>query len=153
MGILIYTSQLLKLQLPMEHLRNAAGWMAALLILLLPVSGYSDGLPGEYNLKSAFIYNFAKYVEWPENVYKGSGDFCIATLGRSPLDRELATLSGRSVNGRNIVLRQYNSSAEASQCQVLFVSRSEQARLGKIVESLGDLPVLIIVDRDYLIRK
>jgi len=110
-------------------------------------------LTSENSLKAAFILNFAKLVEWPESALKGKAEFCIATLGRSPLDRELAALNGKSVQGRSVVFHQYNSPEEAGKCQVLFISRSEQPRLAGILDSLGDMPVLTVSDQDTFCTK
>jgi len=134
-------------------LRLLAGLMAFLCLGILPTAGRAETASGEYNLKAAFIFNFSKFVEWPLNAFHGKGDFCIATLGRSPLDRSLAALSGRQVQGRTIVFRQVSSVEEASQCQVLFIARSELSRLDAILENLGDLPVLTIADRDDFCRR
>ena len=94
------------------------------------------------------MLNFAKMVEWPEGALKGKGEFCIATLGRTPLRRELAALNGMSVQGRSVVFRQFNSPKEAAKCQVLFISPAEPVRLVAILDALKDLPVLTISDQD-----
>jgi hypothetical protein len=108
---------------------------------------------GEYSLKAAFIYNFSKFVEWPENAFRGRRDFCIATLGRTPLDRELAALNGKVVQGRSIVFRKLSSPDDAAQCQVLIVGRSELARLEGILDTLRDQPVLTIAESDDFCKK
>ena len=128
-------------------------WFALLLTFCLSGSGSGETLVGEYSLKAAFIYNFSKFVEWPESAFRGRREFCIASLGRSPLDRELAELVGRSVQGRSIVFRKLNSPEDAAQCQVLFISRSEQARLESIQEALRDLPVLTVAEGDDFCKR
>jgi len=134
-------------------LRLAALGLALLLLAALPESGSCETSLGEYSLKAAFIYNFSKFVEWPESVYRGRRDFCIATLGRSPLDRELAALSGKVVQGRSIVFHKVNSPDDAVQCQVLVISRSELAKLEEILDTLRDLPVLTIAEGDDFCKK
>ena len=129
-----------------HFLRLGLVGMAAIIIFCLPCAGRAETSSSENSLKAAFIFNFAKYVEWPEDALKGKAEFCIATLGRSPLSRELAALSGKSVNGRNIVFRQVRSPEEAAQCQILFISRSELARLAGILDILRDAPVLTVSD-------
>lgn len=120
--------------------------LAAIFIFYLSCAGQAETSSSENSLKAAFIFNFAKFVEWPESAFKGKTEFCIATLGRSLLSRELATLSGKSVNGRNIVFRQIRSPEEAVNCQILFISRSELARLAGILDSLRMVPVLTVSD-------
>ena len=123
--------------------------LAATFIFILPIAGHAETVSNENSLKAAFIYNFAKYVEWPEDAFKGKAEFCIATLGRSPLNKELAALSGKSVHGRRIVVHQLNSPDEAVKCQVLFISRSELARLEGMLDSLKEVPVLTVSDQGY----
>jgi hypothetical protein len=127
--------------------------LAALLVLVLPGAGGCETSVSEYSLKAAFVYNFSKFVEWPESALRGKKDFCIATLGRSPLDRELSALSGKTVQGRNVVFRKLTASEDAAQCQVLFITRPELARLEEIQGVLRDLPVLTISDQDDFCRK
>ena len=128
-------------------------WLAAWLVLCLPGPGACETSVGEYSLKAAFIFNFSKFVEWPEAAFRGKKEFCIATLGRTPLDRELAALGGKSVQGRSIVFRKLSYAEEATQCQVLFISRSELARLEGILDTLRDLPVLTIAESDGFCKK
>ena len=127
--------------------------MAALLLLCLAGPAGSETSMGEYSLKAAFIYNFSKFVEWPESAFRGKREFCIATLGRTPLDRELAGLSGKFVQGHPIVFRKLSSPEEAAQCQVLFISRSELARLEGTLDALRDQPVLTIAESDDFCKK
>jgi hypothetical protein len=129
-------------------LQSGAFGLAAALMFCTPLAGHAETSANEYSLKAAFIYNFARFVEWPEGAFKHKGEFCIGSLGRSPLDRELSALSGKSVKGRTVVFRQYNNAEAAAQCQVLFVSRSEPARLVSILDALKDLPVLTVSDQD-----
>ena len=134
--------------------RWRALWLAVVLLFCLPVKeGGAETSSGEYNLKAAFIFNFAKFIEWPDSSFRGKKEFCIATLGRGPIDRELAELNGKSVNGRSIVFRQFNSHQEATQCQILFVDRSELGKAEGILDALKDLPVLTIADREDFCRK
>jgi len=132
---------------------SGAAGLAVTLLFCLPIPGHAETSSGGHRLKSAFIFNFARYVVWPGSAFNGKSDFCIATLGRSPLDRELAELSGKSVNGRSIVFRQFSSPEDAAQCQILFISRSEMARLASVLDILRDFPVLTVADRDDFCRK
>ena len=134
-------------------LRHPVLWTALLLVLCFPGYGGSETSVGEYSLKAAFIYNFSKFVEWPESAFRGKREFCIATLGRTPLDRELASLTGKNVQGHSIVFRRLNNPEDAAQCQVLFISRSEQANLDGILDTLKDLPVLTIAEGEDFCKR
>jgi len=67
-------------------------------------SGNCKAQETDYKAYTLFIYNFMKYIEWPEAQSKG--DFVIAVLGDSPVNKELQTLAaGKKLKGRNIVLK------------------------------------------------
>jgi len=140
-------------RLGLSVLRRAALWLPCLIFLSFPIFGICETSVGEYSLKAAFIYNFSKFVEWPESAFRGRRDFCIASLGRTPLDRELAALNGKVVQGRSIVFRKVSSPEDAAQCQVLIISRSELSKLEGILDTLRDLPVLTIAESDDFCKK
>jgi hypothetical protein len=78
----------------------------------------------EYQIKAAFIYNFAKFVEWPPQAFKTSTDpITICVLGQNPFGNALEqAVSGKTVEGRTFVVRQLSSELPATGCQILFVS-------------------------------
>jgi hypothetical protein len=151
MGVLVFASGGSPLARARQLLARVSWLIAAL--LLVPVQGGAETSSGEYSLKAAFILNFSKFVEWPESAFRGKREFCISTLGRTPLDRELAALSGKTISGRIIVFRQFSSPEEAAHCQVLFISRSELARADGILDALKGSPVLTIGDREDFCKK
>lgn len=152
MGILTIIIQRIRRQ-QAHLLRPVSLGLAIAFVFCLPVAGQDVTSSTEQSLKSAFIFNFAKYVEWPDSALRGKGEFCIATLGRSSLDKELAALNGKIVQGRSIVFRRLGSPEEAAHCQVLFISRSELPRLELILDHLGGVPVLTVADHDGFSEK
>lgn len=121
---------------------------ALLLALLSPSAGRAAGLSDELNLKAAFIYNFAKYVEWPDDAPGSREEFCIGTLGRPQLDKALAALAGKSIRGRTVVVRRFNSEDEAGYCQILFIDRSALERFDDIAHALEGRHVMTVADRE-----
>ncbi len=113
--------------------------------MLLPHSAQPEGpfqAPSEYHVKAAFLFNFAKFVEWPE---PQKGPFAICVLGKDPFGEALErVMEGKVVNGRPIVIRRTNDLAVARSCQVLFVSLPEAGSLVEIVKALRDASVLSV---------
>lgn len=105
-------------------------------------------LPTEYDVKAAFLYNFAKFVEWPEASLPTDGTFVLGVLGSDPFGRALEELDGRTVLGRRIVVRRYEREEDAAACQILFISSSEEERLPAILAALLRKPVLTVSDGD-----
>ena len=106
-------------------------------------------------MKAAFLYNFAKFVEWPPDAIKNSGDsFVVGILGEDPFDKDLeAGFNGKSVQDKKLIFKRLSSLEQASDCQVIFISRSEEERLGSILGKLRGSPILTVSDMDEFIQR
>jgi uncharacterized protein DUF4154 len=100
---------------------------------------------GEYELKAVFLYNFAKFVEWPTSASAGTHDIVLGIIGTDPFGEILdQTISGKTVNGRWLVIRRFRRAEDAKDCQIVFISSSEKKRLDSILESLQGAHVLTV---------
>lgn len=106
--------------------------------------------PTEYEVKAAFIYNFAKYIRWPEaSTSETSKPFVIGVIGRDPFGQALDdAVRGRSLEGRAVVARRFGRVEEVADCDILFIGLSERNNLQRIFEALRHAPVLTIGDMD-----
>jgi uncharacterized protein DUF4154 len=124
--------------------------MLAALCMLAPLPGAvaDPRVPSadEWQIKSAFIYNFTKFVEWPEGALGASGQpIVIGVLGEKPLAQQLAVVvAGRNVNGRPIEVKPVRTAAEARATQLLFVTAAEESRYAAMRSELADSPVLTV---------
>src|ERR1051326_4191867 len=94
-----------------------------LVFLLAAVDGRAqDVSPSEYQLKAAFLFNFAKFIEWPTEAFsETSTPFVIGILGDDPFGQDLQqTIHGKTINNRLLVARELHSPAEATNCQIVF---------------------------------
>jgi hypothetical protein len=137
--------------------RPAIHWLRifSATILLVAVAflfvGSAQGGPAsEYQVKAAFLFNFAKFVSWPPHAFPDANTpFVIGVLGRDPFGSHLDdTVRGERINNRQLVVRRYHSAAEINNCHVLFISRSESDRLDQIVAALKNRTLLIVTDAD-----
>ena len=105
--------------------------------------------PTEYEVKAAYLYQFGKFVEWPEGASSGSSnDFAICTLGVDPFGSVLdQTISGRSVQGRKVIAKRLSSVSDASECKILFVGSSEQNRTAEILKIVQGKGILTVGER------
>ena len=113
------------------------------LMLGLPLGLAAQSPPSEYQLKAAFLLNFARYAEWPA---LPAGTLKICLLGRDPFGAALSSLEHRQVQGREVRVLVLGSIAQASGCQVLFISDSEERRAGTLLRSLENSAVLTVSD-------
>jgi YfiR/HmsC-like len=113
------------------------------------VRAAQDGA-SEYQLKAAFVYNFAKFIQWPPKTYAGpESPFSICILGSDPFGEVIDdTLRGKTVADHPVVVRRDKDPAAARQCQIVFVSASEKHRLPEILASLKGANVLVVGDVD-----
>jgi hypothetical protein len=120
----------------------------ALLCLLL-LGGQARGQPSppsEYQVKAAFVLNFAKFVEWPATAFPGpSAPLVIGILGQNPFQDDLARMvANRAIDAHPLQLKEFHSPAEATNCHVLFVSTSESKRLPVVFKALTGASVLTV---------
>lgn len=94
--------------------------------------------PSEYQVKAVYLYNFTRFVEWPaQKISSDSNAFAICVLGKDPFGPVLdSTVAGESIAGKRVVARRISKPQEALDCQILFVSASEDKQLK------GDLAAL-----------
>jgi hypothetical protein len=102
-----------------------------------------DTAPLEFRVKAAYLYNFAKFVEWPDPAESGPIAFCVLAndVFSDTLDR---TVKGKTVNGRAIVVRHYIAGQPIADCSVLFVADSEKPRLAGILPNPVAMGVLTV---------
>lgn len=109
----------------------------------------------EYQLKAAFLYKLLPFIEWPpEKLGAPESPFVIGVLGKDPFGGTLeAVIQGEKFKQHPLVIRHVSSAAEARTCHLLFISRSEDNRLGAIFKELRDDPVLTVGESENFIAR
>lgn len=121
--------------------------MAALLLWAAGGRAHADGLvPDEYQVKAAFLFNFAKFVEWPADAFTGPDDpLTICIWGNNPFDGALETnIREKTVANRTFVTRDVANAAQAGKCQIVFVSLSERKRVRLFLDAIKGRPILTV---------
>ena len=103
----------------------------------------------EYQVKAAFLYNFAKFVEWPST--EEAAPVKIGILGDDPFGDYLDdAIRGKTIRGRPIEARRFRYVDDLQVCDILFISDSEAKRLPEIIKTLSGVPVLTVGEgRDF----
>jgi hypothetical protein len=109
----------------------------------------------EYQVKAAFLYNFAKFVEWPAQAFKGPTDpTVICVLGQNPFGHALEeAVAGKTVAGRGIVTREVSDVKQAGSCQILFIGASERKRWSAILEGIKGGCILTVGESEEFAAK
>jgi len=159
MGHLVDTSSLLSgvrrgLLPDMER-----GWrvlaVAALTFFVTTVLFAQQPKPNEYQVKATYLYNFGRFVKWPEAVPAGKGDsFSVCVLGQDPFGTILdSTLAGEALDGKPVVLRRLSKTQDAGECRILFISSTEEKHLKEILNTLDESGVLTVSDMPGFTRR
>ncbi|UWZ79912.1 YfiR family protein [Geoalkalibacter halelectricus] len=101
----------------------------------------------EYEAKAAFVFNFAKFIHWPETRALDE-DLCIGVVGDNPFGTHILQLQGSRVAGRSIVVAFPATVADLLSCDLLFISASESPRLEALLGALVQAPVLTVGDME-----
>jgi hypothetical protein len=101
--------------------------------------------------RAAYVIGFGEFVEWPAAAFTDSNaPVVIGIYGPGTRDEKLqSTVPGRRINGREVVIRSFQSEAEISQCQVLFISGFQQNDLAGLVARLNHASVLTVSEDVY----
>lgn len=101
----------------------------------------------EIQVKAAFIYNFAKFVEWPPSSFKDAqSPFILCAIGKEPFNNALDDLKNKRVEGRTIAIRRITTIDEAEGCHILFISASEKGNLSQILKAIHGKGILTVGD-------
>lgn len=112
----------------------------------------NDGIPGEFELKAIYLYNFLQFVQWPADKCRQHGTRIheIAVLGDSPLNDILKilkkTLREKNKDLELTFLGPYRPGMDLSSCCLLFINEGELAHLPKILAGLAGKAVLTVTD-------
>jgi YfiR/HmsC-like len=130
----------------LKRLPTACLLLAVFLAAAAQSQAISAQTASEYEVKAAFLYNFTKFVEWPETAFPDDS-FRVCVLGDDPFGKSLKALTGQEVAGRKLQVLSFREDiAKTEECHVLFISRSERERLAEILSGVRNSPVLTVAD-------
>lgn len=126
--------------------RLLASWIAALLFAGSTTAWGAGQVAGEYELKAAFLYNFARFVDWPVGAYEtATSPIVIGVLGDDPFGKSLDDIvAGETVRGRKLVIVRGRTLEAVGDCHILFVSTSHAEESGRLAAALKPRSVLTV---------
>jgi hypothetical protein len=123
-----------------------------LLLLLFSIGasgvGHAQEQSKEYQIKAAFLFNFAQFVKWPPGAFPtADAPFCIGILGDDPFGSALdATVNGETIDSHRLTVVRSQRIEDLKDCQMIFVCRSEEGQVGAILSQLNSKPILTVSD-------
>ena len=114
---------------------------------LAQASDASDS--SEYLIKAGFIYNFAKFVEWPAAAFpQPDSPIVIGILGTDPFGNLIdRVVENKKIGARGLVVKRLKwgtDPKDLKDCKILFVGASEKAHLDDLVQMVKSLPILTV---------
>ena len=111
--------------------------------------------PGEYQVKAVFLFNFARFVEWPAVTFvSADAPFTLCVYGDDPFGADLDTVvRGESAGGRPIVVRRIHDLPDVGQCQIVYISGSADRELESVVAALDRRATLTVSDVEGAARR
>lgn len=107
-----------------------------------------DAAINENKVKAAYLFNFAKFVEWPPNTFSSAdASLEICVMGLNPFGHALEdSIAGKTVSGRRIEISHKADAAGARSCQIVFIAVSDKQQIRQILPQLSDASVLTVGD-------
>ena len=130
-------------------------WVLGMVVLFLSGTRAQSPTAGEYQIKAAFLFNFAKFVEWPPSSFSdAAAPLRICVFGRDPFGDELLNITkDKTVNGRRLEVDQGVDLQVARTCHILFIASSEKAQLKRVFEILRGTDALTVGDTKGFIEQ
>ncbi len=95
-------------------------WMFFLTSLLLSAPIFAQDSSLEYKIKAAYLYNFTKFISWPDN---SSETFDLCILGNDPFGEIIDPIETRKVKNKPIRLYYLSSVTNVENCQIIYISQ------------------------------
>jgi len=119
-------------------------WLCILMLAMQ--TGSARAQSREYQVKAAFLFNFAQFVDWPAVTFADTNSpFCIGILGNDPFGQALdETVQGETIDNHKIIIKRSQTLDDLKDCQMIFVSQSEKGHITKILSDLDSKPILTV---------
>lgn len=131
-------------------LTPARNFLLGLLALLAPAFAvWGEAVP-EYALKAAFLYNFARFTEWPA---PPAPEFNLCVYGANPFGERLDSIAGKPLHGNPVRILPPRVLDSLGECHILFIADSALSSLPQILATLEKQPVLTVAEGEGVVEK
>jgi len=136
-------------------MRSLVTVLAALTMSLCTFTLLAQTTAKEYRIKAAFLFNFAKYVEWPPDTFKDANSpLTYCTIGDDPFQGVLdESLNAKSVGTRPLRVQHLSPPENFQGCQILFIGTNEKKRITAVLETLKLSPVLVVGESNHFVQQ
>lgn len=138
------------MEILIKKARNLSVFLLGLWIASVPLTGICSEDEKEYLVKAAFLYNFAKFVQWSDTAFKSPDEpIVLCLLKGESFGNALDTIRDKElINKRKLSVKLCKSISEVSGCHILFISSSESENLPSILSLTKTMPMLTVSDTE-----
>jgi hypothetical protein len=131
------------------------GWLVLLGALVCAPGAPAQPQATEVSLKSAFLYKFVHYAEWPPEALGAPGDpIALCVIGQDDVAQVLEeAVRGREIHERPVVVRNIAGEEAADGCHLLFVGSALGARFERVLARVAARPTLTVGDAEGFARR
>ncbi len=118
----------------------------------LTSAAWAQSPVSEWDLKAALVFNFARYIEWPDGAFASRDApmvFCL--VGRDRFGGSFTALEGRKLQGRQVKVRSGIAPEDSGGCQVVFIADPTERQMSPLLRTLSGRPVLTVSDSENFI--
>jgi hypothetical protein len=130
-----------------------------LVLCACPAIASSKTYP-EHEVKAAFLYNFMKFTDWPEEkVADANETVTIFVVGDYPECKTFRDIQEKSSENNPVQVQIFKSYEQVKDpnilksCYVLFICKSEKKHLAEILSLVKDSPVLTVGEEEGFLEK
>ncbi|MBT1707702.1 DUF4154 domain-containing protein [Fulvivirgaceae bacterium PWU5] len=125
--------------------------LIAIATIIVAISAKAQERP-PHEIHSAMLYNFIKYVQWPNE--GEAGEFVVGVIGDDNVFNTLKQwYDGKPKGSKKYVIKKLGNPAEAADCQVVYVGKSKNRDFDTIKNSITGKSVLTVTDGNGLGQK
>jgi hypothetical protein len=106
----------------------------------------------EEAVKAGSIYNFTKYIVWPNDV-STINNFNLCVYSKHKPNDGLLALSGKLVVDKPLVIRHMNKASNINTCQMVFIANDSENYVQETLNKITKLPILTVSDSPDFINK
>lgn len=110
-----------------------------------------DAPLSEYQRKAEFLFNFAKFIDWPPGSFASpQSPFLVCVIGADPFGRVLdENLPGQTIGDRSVQIARFPGLqylTESRSCQIVFLSASVSRHFREVMDNFRGTHVLLVGD-------
>jgi hypothetical protein len=131
------------------HWRQVSAIALIAWFVLLTTRGSLAQTASAAAVKAAFVYNFAKFCDWPADVLPADAPLVLCVIGDDALQDALEeAVKNKRIGGHALVVRSGHLDASLRACHLVYCSGLDASHARQLVDLIKDVPVLSVSDQD-----